>query len=163
MTSGKTGDLIAVLPEKAAFSTDPHDDGLFAEWYKPAFNDKGWPGVLTTHPFYAQGYTDEAGHTYTGQMWYRLKVKVPASAKGKKVMLYAPVIETEAWCWVNGQFAGHRPYREAYIRPCQMELDVTDALKPGVENTIAIRVSTSQAPAQAASGILSRLFLYAPN
>ncbi len=163
MTSGKTGDLIALLPEKAAFSTDPHDDGLFAEWYQPAFNDKSWPAVLTTHPFYAQGYTDEAGHNYTGQMWYRLKVNVPASAKGRKVMLYAPVIETEAWCWVNGQFVGHRPYKESYIRPLQMEFDVSDALKPGVENTIAIRVSTSQAPAQVASGILSRLFLYAPN
>jgi len=73
------------------------------------------------------------------------------------------VVETEAWAWVNGQFVGHRPYREAYIRPCEMELDVTEALKPGVENVIAVRVSTSLSPAQAASGILSRLFLYSPS
>ncbi|MDQ3621697.1 MAG: DUF4838 domain-containing protein [Verrucomicrobiota bacterium] len=162
MTSGPAGELVVLLPEKAAFRTDPHDDGLFAEWYQPAFNDQDWSAVSSTRPFYMQGHSDQAGRTYTGQMWYRFKVKVPGSAEGKKVMLYAPVIETEAWCWVNGQFIGHRPYLEAYVRPCAMELDITRALKPGSENVIAIRVSTSLAPAQAASGILSRLFLYAP-
>jgi hypothetical protein len=160
LTSGETGRLVALLPERARFRTDPNDEGLFAEWYTPAFPDKNWPKVLTTHPFYTQGYSDKAGHSYTGNMWYRLRVNVPASAAGKKVVLYAPVIETEAWAWVNGQFVGHRPYLEAYTRPCQMEVDVTSALKPGTENLIAIRVNTSLAPAQAASGILSRLFLY---
>ena len=77
--------------------------------------------------------------------------------------LYVPELETEAWVWVNGQYVGHRPYREAYIRPAEMELDVTDALSPGEVNTIAIRVNTSLAAASAASGLQSRAFLYAPS
>jgi hypothetical protein len=77
-------------------------------------------------------------------------------------MLYAPVVETEAWGWVNGCYVGHRPYMEAYIRPNPLEFDVTDAIRPGETNQVTIRVSTSLAPAQAASGLLSRLFLYAP-
>jgi hypothetical protein len=169
MTSGKTGDLIALLPEKAAFRTDPHDDGLFEEWYQPhavgagvSASPNGWKPVSTTRPFYVQGYEDAQGHPYIGHIWYRLKVDVPASAKGKKVILYAPVVETEAWCWVNGQYVGHRPYQEAYVRPAPMEFDVTDMIRPGETNVIAVRVSTSLAAAQAASGILSRMFLYAP-
>jgi hypothetical protein len=161
-TSGKTGDLVALLPDRAMFRTDPHEDGTFAEWYRPDLNEAGWKPLLTTRPFYCQGYEDVQGHPYVGYLWYRLKVDVPASARGQKVMLYAPVVETEAWCWVNGRYVGHRPYQEAYIRPTQMEFDVTDAIRPGETNQVTIRVSTSLAPAQAASGLLSRLFLYAP-
>lgn len=105
---------------------------------------------------------DRQGHPYVGYIWYRFKVKVPESAKGKRVVLYAPVVETEAWCWVNGEYVGHRPYMEAYIRPAQMELDVTKALRPGTVNVIALRVSTGLNLAQAAGGITSRLFLYTP-
>jgi hypothetical protein len=42
-----------------------------------------------------------------------------------------------------------------------MELDVTNALRPG-PNAIAIRVSTSLAAAQAADGMMGRAFLYSP-
>ena len=78
------------------------------------------------------------------------------------MFLYAPIVETEAWCWVNGVYVGHRPYREAYIRPAEMELDVTDAIRPGQINQIAIRVNTGLGAAQASSGLMSRMFLYAP-
>jgi len=77
-------------------------------------------------------------------------------------MLSVPVVVTEAWCWVNGTYAGHRPYQEAYIRPAEMELDITPLVRPGQTNVIAIRVDTSLSPAQAAEGIQSRVFLYTP-
>jgi len=160
--SGETGDLIALLPKEALFRTDPHEDGTFAGWYRPDLEEAGWAPILTTRPFYGQGYEDKQGHPYVGYIWYRLKVDVPAEAAGKKVMLYAPVVETEAWGWVNGHYVGHRPYLEAYIRPAQMEFDVTEALRPGETNQVTIRVNTSLAPSAAASGLLSRLFLYAP-
>jgi hypothetical protein len=162
MTSGKTGDLVALLPQEAAFRTDPKDDGVFAEWHKPDLSEVDWKPILTTMPLYSQGYRDKSGRQYLGYAWYRLKVNVPASAAGRKITLYAPVVETEAWCWVNGQYVGHRPYREAFIRPAQMEVDVTDAVRPGHENVIAIRVDTALAPAQAAAGLEGRLFLYSP-
>lgn len=82
--------------------------------------------------------------------------------QGKKVLLCVPVVVTEAWCWVNGQYAGHRPYQEAYVRPAEMELDVTPFLRPGQANVIALRVDTSLSPAQAAEGLQSRVFLYSP-
>ena len=41
-----------------------------------------------------------------------------------------------------------------------MDLDVTDAVRPGGRNVIAVRVSTGMNAAQAAGGLCSRLFLY---
>ncbi len=161
-TSGKTGDLVALFSERARFRTDPHDDGIHAGWYRPGQSDADWKSILTTRSFYSQGYQDEQGHTYCGTLWYRFRERVPASARGRKVILYCPTVETEAWVWVNGQYIGHRPYLEAYIRPAPMEMDVTDALRPGETNEITIRVSTSLSPAQAGAGLLSRVFLYSP-
>lgn len=161
-TAGKTGDLVALAPAQALFRTDPHDEGLFARWYRPEQDETDWRLIRTTRAFYRQGYDDWRGHPYVGAVWYRVKVDVPAAAAGKKVLLCAPVVVTEAWCWVNGQYAGHRPYQEAYVRPAEMELDVTPFLRPGQTNVIALRVDTSLSPAQAAEGLQSRVFLYTP-
>jgi len=160
--SHATGELVAMLPKEARFSVDPRDEGRFAGWYAKDFDDSRWETPLTTKPFYAQGHMDESGFPYLGNIWYRIEVDVPADVAGKKVFLYAPIVETEAWLWVNGQYIGRRPYMEAYIRPAQLELEVTDALRPGETNQFTLRVNTSLNPAQAASGLMSRLFLYAP-
>jgi hypothetical protein len=160
--SGGAGTLVALLPEKADFRIDPHGDGLFAGWYAASADPPGWKKLLTTRPFYRQGFDDREGHPYVGQLWYRLRAEVPETARGKKVFLYVPAVVAEAWCWVNGRYVGHQPYREAYLRPAAMELDVTGALRPGEQNVVAIRVDTGLAPAQAAEGMQSRVFLYSP-
>jgi hypothetical protein len=162
LTTGKTGAMVAVLPEQARFATDPRDDGRFVGWFEPAFDDRAWKVIPTTVPFYVQGYRDEQGYPYLGALWYRLEVDVPASAKGKKVMLYAPAVESEAWVWVNGKFIGHREYHEAYERPNPIDMEVTPALKPGERNSVVVRVHTSMNAAAQAGGLTSRLFLYAP-
>ena len=87
---------------------------------------------------------------------------MPAGARGTKIMLCVPVVVTEAWCWVNGHYAGHRSYQEAYVRPAEMELDVTEFIRAGQANLIVIRVDTSLSAEQAAEGIQSRA-LSTPN
>ena len=160
--SGKTGTKVALLAESAPFRTDPHDEGRFEGWYEPGFDDKGWKPIKTTEPFYRQGFMDQRGHTYLGDMWYRFRVDVPAAAKGRPVTLYFPTVESEAWVWVNGKFVGHRAFHEAYERPNAIEMDVTAALKPGESNVIAVRVNTGLNAAMLSSGLLSRGFLYSP-
>jgi hypothetical protein len=160
-TEGRTGDLVALLPEKTAFRTDPTDTGRFAGWYEPSVSAAAWPTVATTKPFYAQGFMAGDGYPYTGAAWYRFTVDVPAWAKGRNVRLFAPAAETEAWAWVNARYVGHKAYREAYERPNELSLDVSDALKPGARNEIAIRVHTSLNPAAAAGGLVSRVMLIA--
>jgi len=161
-TTGKTGRLVTMAPRQALFRIDPHEEGIFAGWQQPGVDETGWTVVDTTRPFYRQGYDDRRGYPYLGQMWYRLKLDVPADAQGKKIMLCVPVVVTEAWCWANGNYAGHRPYQEAYVRPAEMDLDVTPFIRPGQTNVIALRVDTSLSAAQAAEGMQSRALLYAP-
>jgi hypothetical protein len=163
MTGGSAGTRVALLPEKALFQVDPLDDGRFEEWFDPAYATDDWVRVSTTKPFYAQGYSSPEGHPYVGPMWYRFDVEVPADAAGKPVRLYCPAVETEAWVWVNGQYIGHRRYRESYERPNELDLEITAALKPGQANTIVIRVTTGSSRAAVAGGLVSRLFLYSPN
>src|SRR5262249_1007657 len=117
-----------------------------------------------TAPFYIQDprYRDKKGYPYLGAMWYRFTVDVPASARGKKVRLYFPTVETEAWGWVNGEFVGHRPYSEAYERPNEIDFDVTNGVQPGKKNSIVLRVHTGMGAAQQSSGLISRGFLYSP-
>ena len=161
-TDGTTGDLVTLLPDTAMFRADPHDAGIAEEWYAPDHDDTDWRPLKATVPFYSQGYQDARGHPYVGNIWYRFRVDVPPPAAGERVMLYLPVVETEGWCWVNGRYVGHRGYLEAYIRPLQMELDVTEALASGRENVIVVRVNTGLSLSQASSGLLSRGFVYTP-
>jgi hypothetical protein len=161
-TTGKTGTLVALAPRQAAFRIDPHEEGIFAGWQQPGLDETGWTRVDTARPFYRQGYDDRRGYPYVGHVWYRLALDVPAAAQRKKITLYVPIVVTEAWCWVNGDYAGHRPYQEAYVRPAEMELDVTPFIRPGQTNVIAIRVDTSLSMAQAAEGLQSRVFLFSP-
>ena len=160
--NGEAGDLVAMLPRKTLFRTDPHDDGIAQEWYRPGLPQSGWRRVDTGRPFYAQGCIDRRGYPYTGQMWYRFKVDVPGAAAGRRIMLVLPVVETEAWCWVNGEYIGHRPYAEAYTKPIEVRLDVTSAIAPGKANEIALRVGTGLNAASAAGGLQCRGMLYAP-
>lgn len=162
LTNGKKGDLVALLPEQAQFNVDPYDEGRFAGWNKPEWDTRAWKPVLTTKPFYAQGYMSPEGYPYVGPMWYRFDVHVPARFKGRPVTLLAPVVETEAWVWVNDKYVGHRPYNEAYVRPNELKMDVTKALQPGRRNVITIRVNTGMARAAAAGGLSGRMLLYSP-
>ncbi|MEK7858934.1 MAG: DUF4838 domain-containing protein [Elusimicrobiota bacterium] len=163
-TSGKQGDLVTLLPETAKFLMDPRDEGRFARWFAPDWDDGRWETIFTTAPFYIQatGGRDESGYPYMGAIWYRFQVDVPAFQKGRRLMLYAPSVETEAWVWVNGRYIGHRPYRNAYERPNELDLDVTAALEPGKRNVIAVRVNTGLGAAAQAGGFYSRLLIYAP-
>ena len=144
---------------------DPHDDGRFKAWFGSNYPDADWQNINTTVPFYRQipGGVDADGYPYMGALWYRMDVKVPASAKGKQVNLFCAAMEPEAWVWVNGHYIGHRQYREAYERPNELDMDVSKALIPGKKNTVIIRMQTGTNAAQMSDGLVSRLFLYSPN
>lgn len=163
MTKGKTGDLIAQSPREVSFSLDDNDMGRIGRWYDPGHDRSKWRKIDTATPFYLQGdnMLDKRGVPYVGYMWYVFELDVPKSAIGKPVHLYAPIVATEAWVWANGEYVGHRPYAEAYIRPAEVKLDVTNQVKAG-RNVIGVRVSTSLSRIQVSEGFQGPLFLYSP-
>jgi len=158
-TTGPKGRLLAVLPREAKFRTDPFDDGLYERWMNPGLDDSGWETLLTTAGWQDQGHRDARGHPYIGLGWYRFEVDVPRLEEGERVFLFAPAVVNEAWLWVNGHYAGHRPYSWPWSRPQAVELDVSELLRAGQRNQITLRVLCNT-DCYGANGIYERMFLY---
>ena len=159
LTGGTTGQLVAVLPERARAHTDPFDDGRFERWQDASFDDSRWGPLLTTRGWEDQGFMDAEGRAYRGVMWYRLTVDLPAEATGKPLWLYAPAVVNEAWVWVNGHYAGHRAHTMPWSRPHAIDLEITSLIRPGQRNQITFRV-LNNIDVFGASGIYERMFIY---
>ncbi|MGA2864106.1 MAG: DUF4838 domain-containing protein [Verrucomicrobiota bacterium] len=156
---GPQGTLLAVLPEAARGRSDPFDDGRYLRWQDAGFDDSSWRALLTTKGWENQGLSDTAGHAYRGVTWYRLRVELPAQAAGRSVWLCAPAVVNEVWVWVNGQYAGHRPYQMPWSRPQTLDLDISGLVRPGQSNQITLRV-LNNIDVFGASGIYERMFIY---
>ncbi|MGD0090848.1 MAG: DUF4838 domain-containing protein [Planctomycetota bacterium] len=163
LTTGKTGQLLVKAPREVKFSLDDADLGRYARWHDPGFDRSKWRMIDTATPFYLQGdgMLDQRGIPYVGPVWYVFELDVPQEKIGQPIHVFAPAVVAEAWVWTNGEFSGHRPYQEAYIRPASLDFDVTKQLKPG-RNVIGVRVSTSSSRIQASEGFQGPLFLYSP-
>lgn len=164
MTTGKTGNMIVQAPREVKFTLDAADLGRIGRWYDPDFDRAGWRKIDTAAPFYIQGdgMLDKQGVPYVGFLWYVFELDVPQAAIGKPIHLRAPTVATEAWVWTNGEYTGHRPYVEAYMRPnMAVDLDVTSQIKPG-RNVIGFRVSTSSSRVSVSEGFCGPMFLYSP-
>ena len=159
-THGPEGTLVAYLPENARFRTDPYDDGLYERWQDLPTKGLNWKNMKISSGWDAQGLHDEKGRPYKGIAWYKFDVDVPVQTQAKNVFLYGLAIVNEAWVWINGRYAGHRPYNMPWFRPHSMELDVSKLLKPGQKNHITIRVLCNF-DVFGANGIYEPMFLYA--
>jgi len=160
--NGPVGKLIAPLPLEAAFRLDPHDDGRFERWQDGAADPSQWRTMRTTAGWDAQGLHDERGRPYKGIAWYQFEVDIPKNASVEHAHLHGMAIVNEAWVWVNGRYAGHRPYMMQWFRPHSLDMDVSKLLIPGQRNRITLRVLCN-ADVWGANGIYERLFLYDRN
>jgi hypothetical protein len=160
MTGGDQGTLVAKIPLAARFKRDPFNEGVVAQWYLPVLDDKAWGTKDTFHTWDAQDKPeDPQGHDYDGYGWYRLTVDVPASAVNKPLKLHLGGVINEGWVWINGQYAGHRPWLSFWSgrQPLEMDVDATGTVLAG-PNVIAIRVWNSAD----VGGLIRRGFLWAP-
>ena len=146
------------------FALDPGAVGKSLRWFDGQQPSAVWRPIDSTRPYYLQvpGCYTADGMPYVGHMWYRCELDVPAVPAGRQVRLYSPAVSCEAWVWVNGQYAGYRKYLEAYIRPNELDLDVTALIKPGQKNSVSVWVSTGVNRTQAPEGFAGRILLFAP-
>lgn len=87
----------------------------------------------------AQGFGEPAGNLrnhYSGHAWYRRTLSIPAAWRGKIVMLRVGGVTRRAVVFVNGTRAGEH---DGFSTP--FSLDISDALRPGADNTIAFLVA----------------------
>lgn len=109
------------------------------------FNDSRWEQVGLPHDWAAKGPFYEGDRAEVGGgmgrlpsqgvAWYRRKLDIPATDKGKYVYLDIDGAMSYAMVWLNGTLVGGWPYGYNSFR-----LDLTPYLKFGGNNHVAIRL-----------------------
>jgi beta-galactosidase len=143
---------------RATFSFNPgwkfiREDVTNAE--QVAFDDSKWSDVSAPHTYNdVDSYTDFISHSggdrhaWTGITWYRKHFKLPASAKGEKVILEFEGLKQAGRFWVNGKLIGRF---ENGITACG--LDLTDFVNfSDADNVIAVKVDNSNDYVEEATG-----------
>ncbi|UXP31989.1 DUF4982 domain-containing protein [Reichenbachiella agarivorans] len=106
------------------------------------FDDHNWDAVTLPHdwaiagPFDRQHNARTGGLPVTGMGWYRKHFDVPADMNNKRISIEFDGAMNDAYVWVNGQLVGNRPF--GYIG---FEFDITDHIRFGKENVIAVRLN----------------------
>ena len=118
------------------FQVDPTNEGEKAGWAGADFDDKGWVEVVVPHtwgtmPQYAN---------YEGVAWYRRSFTVPTELHGAHLCLQFDAVFYLSQVWLNGGFldqheGGYTPFA----------FDITDGVRYGDENTVAVRVDNKRA------------------
>ncbi len=158
-TGGSRGELVAMLPARWEFKTDPEDLGVIYRWYVPG-TGQPWDEIDGTLYWDLQGYQDSRGWAYAGKAWYRAEVFVPRDAEDKPLRLtIGGVYGTGLWIWVNGMLVEHRPRHETRS---PFDIDVMAHIRPGELNAITIQVNTISADRSPRGGLYRRAFLWSP-
>lgn len=124
------------------------------DFYKSSFNDSGWTTMAVPAVWELNGYGDpiyvNTGYAWRGQFEnnppevpvsnnhvgsYRREITVPASWKGKDVIVHFGSVTSCIYLWVNGKFVGYSEDSKL-----EAEFDLTSYLKYGQENLIAFQV-----------------------
>ncbi|OYW81188.1 MAG: hypothetical protein B7Z26_05410 [Asticcacaulis sp. 32-58-5] len=79
---------------------------------------------------------------YRGVSWWWRDITIPASAKGKRVLLHIRGARLRAEVFLNEQLVGYSIMSELPI-----DCDLTAAMKPGQTNKLAIRITNPGGPA----------------
>ena len=128
------------------FRPDPDKRGTKENWQAGDSDDTEWAAIgVDSHwkdqPWGADWRAAHDGKDFQGIGWYRLRFSMPdgLDAEGRRIHLFFGAIDSAAEIWLNGKNAAARSFSgNAWQEP--FEVDVTDALRPGQPNTLAVRV-----------------------
>ncbi|MGA2749596.1 MAG: beta-galactosidase GalB [Verrucomicrobiota bacterium] len=115
--------------------------GENVEYAQPGFDDSAWRQVNLPHDWAIEGPFIRTGGGGMGRLhspgvgWYRKKLNIPADDAGKRIFLDVDGAMSYAAVWLNGEIVGGWPYGYASWR-----LDLTQFVRPGEQNTLAIRL-----------------------
>jgi beta-galactosidase len=128
-----------------------------------SFNDAGWENVSVPHDWAIKGPFDKMADAQTvtvtedgekkpalrtgrtgslpwpGVGWYRKHLKISANEKGKRVFIEFDGAMSHAVVYMNGDSVGTWPYGYA-----SFAFDLTDKIKFGVENILAVRLENPE-------------------
>ena len=111
----------------------------------PEFADTDWSKVDLPHDWSIEGPCSQTepssgpgGYLPTGIAWYRKRLTLPATDRGRLVTLEFDGVYENSEVWINGHSLGTRPY--GFI---PFTYDVTPHLRFDGDNVVAVRVDNS--------------------
>ncbi len=116
-------------------------------------NDATWRKLNLPHDWAIEGPFDSKYNARTGGLpvhgegWYRKHFTVDRSHEGKRISIEFDGAMNNAKIWLNGNYIGGRPY--GYIG---FEFDLTDYIKLGEDNIIAVQLTPQDLAARWYSG-----------
>ncbi len=128
------------------FRLDPKAEGEAAGWMNPLVGASATAEAMTADGWEARtlpAWWEQWGINYDGMAWYRTTVDAPADWADATVRLICDGVDDGYVVWVNGQrVALHGSFtdHEATVFQKQTVTDITQYLKPGEQNTIALQV-----------------------
>lgn len=124
------------------------------EPYVPDFDDSAWENIGLPHCYNEMNtYLNVPGnedHVWRGNVWYRKHLFVDEKYSKKKFLLEFQSADVGATVYVNGVFQRgnseiEHPEPVTHVGGFHpFVLDVTDALQPGKDNVISVRIGNSQ-------------------
>lgn len=111
----------------------------------PDYDDSGWASVHVPHdwaiggPFIPDGDGNTGKLPWKGEGWYRRALEIPDAWAGRRMYLVFDGVMAFPRVWVNGAPAGSWDY--GYN---SFYLDVTEHLRPGGENVLAVHADTRE-------------------
>ncbi|MCC6484916.1 MAG: beta galactosidase jelly roll domain-containing protein [Armatimonadetes bacterium] len=126
--------LIELPRDGWLFQTDEKLQGENQKWQQPDYDDSAWQKIRVD-----SAWDHQIDRQYSGAAWYRLSFKAPTVKESQKVYLILGAADEVGWAWLNGRYLrGHFFDEGGANQP--WSVDVTDWLKPGQTNVLAVRV-----------------------
>jgi hypothetical protein len=125
------GDQWAQAPAQGQTSTQGHTDRGTAEgWSATEYDDRAWEDMSVP------GVWEEHGHpAVDGWGWYRAHFRLPAEARGKRLLLLGDTLDDRARVYVNGKLVQETTSWDAVWR-----VDISAAVRAEGDNVIALRI-----------------------
>jgi beta-galactosidase/beta-glucuronidase len=119
-----------------SFSVDKDNIGEKQGWINPTYKDSSWMTVQVPHTWNVMPEYSE----FEGFAWYRRRFIAPVESQNAHARLKFDAVFYLARVWLNGQYLGE--HEGGYT---SFEFDVTDVVRSGEENVIAVQVDNWRA------------------
>jgi hypothetical protein len=149
------GTFLAGMEDLWMFKIDQEGIGEALQWYSADLTGGNWQTLHTS----SSSWSNQGLRHFKGDGWYRQHVLLPEIADGKRVFLWFGGVDETARVWLNGTLLGDSPGR-AFV---PFEFDVTEAVAPGRENVVSVRVTNMKLNEVGTGGIVAPVFFWVPS
>jgi len=151
------------------YQADKEKAGEAKGFPKTDFSDADWK----TTDVCVETWSRLGLHNYFGSVWYRTKVAIPSLPTGKRVWLWLASTDGKAKVFVNGKHIPYvtetkdaagkpvtdtKPEASGYCTP--FSFDITEAIKPGADNQVAILCTRTALNELGTGGLLGTVVVY---